>query len=187
VTFDGIAAPIYYASAGYVEVQAPTTLTPGANTSIKVTSSAGASAAVPLPVVPANPGIFTIESGGSGQAKAINQDGTQNGDGSILGTDTPAARGSILQIYASGLGPVNPAVPAGTPAPSSPLSIATLPVTATIANQPATVTYSGLAPGLVGVYQVNVQVPAAVGSGTARLVLNVGGNVSQNGVTIQVR
>jgi uncharacterized protein (TIGR03437 family) len=187
VTFDGVAVPLFYVSSNLVALQAPTTLTPGSNTSIKVTSSAGTSSAVSLPVAPANPGVFTVEAGGGGQARAINQDGTQNGDGTITGSDTGAPRGSVIQVFATGLGTVNPAIPVGSPAPSSPLSLVSLPVSATIANQPATVTYAGMAPGLIGVYQVNVQVPLAVTSGSARLALNVGGNSSQNGVTIQIK
>jgi len=187
VTFDGVAAPLFFVSANVVSVQTPTSLAPGSGTTVQVTSSAGTTSTVSVPIVPANPGIFTVEAGGGGQARAINQDGTQNGDGTITGSDTPAPRGSVISIYASGLGPVNPAIPAGTPAPQKPLSVATLPVNATIANQSATVLYAGAAPGLVGVYQVNIQVPLTVGSGTARLVLSVGGNDSQNGVTIQIK
>jgi len=187
VTFDGVPAPLFFASGGFVQAQAPTTLTSGGNTSIRVTSSSGNSSTVSVPVVSTNPGIFTVEAGGGGQAKAINQDGSQNGDGSILGTDKPAPRGSVIAVYASGLGALNPAVAAGTPAPSSPLSNTTLPVTATIANQTATVMFAGAAPGLIGVYQVNIQVPATAPSGSARLVLSVGGNTSQNGVTVQIR
>jgi uncharacterized protein (TIGR03437 family) len=187
VTFDGVAAPLFYVSGGYVAVQAPTTLTPGVSTSIRVTSTSGTSSTVSLPVVPANPGLFTVEAGGVGQARAVNQDGTQNGDGSITGSDTPAPRGSVIQLFASGLGAVSPAIPQGAPAPSAPLSTVTLPVTATIANQPATVMYAGAAPGQIGVYQVNVLGPTVVPSGTVRVILSVGGNDSQGTATIQIK
>ncbi|HTS66577.1 MAG TPA: proprotein convertase P-domain-containing protein [Candidatus Acidoferrales bacterium] len=187
VTFDGVAVPLFYVSANYIAAQAPTGLSIGSNTSIKVTSSSGTSGTVTLPVVPANPGLFTVEAGGTGQARAVNQDGTQNGDGTITGSDTPAPRGSVVAFYASGLGAVTPAVAAGTPTPNSPLSTVNLPVTATIAGQPATVTYAGLAPGQIGVYQVNVLVPVATPSGTVRVVLTAGGNSSPGPVTIQIK
>lgn len=187
VMFDGIPAPLFYVSGGFVEVAVPTTLSAGANTSIQVTTASGNSLAVPVPVVPANPGIFTVDVGGAGQAEAINQDGTQNGNGTVTGSDTPAPRGSVIQLFATGLGPLNPAIPAGAPAPSNSLSVTTLPVTATIGGQPATVSFAGAAPGLIGVYQVNVVVPLNVGSGANRVSLNVGGNNSQIGATIQVR
>ena len=187
VTFDGVPAPLFYVSGGFVAAQTPTSLTPGTNTSIKVTTGTGSSIAVSIPVVPANPGIFTVDVGGNGQAKAINQDGTQNGDGTVTGSDKPVPRGNVIQLFASGLGPLSPAIPQGTPAPTSPLSTTTLPVTATIANVPATVQYAGAAPGLIGVYQVNVQVPLAAPSGADRITLTAGGNSSQIGATIQVR
>ena len=186
VLFDGTAAPLYYVSNNLVAVQAPTTLTPGANTTIQVISSSGTGTSVSLPVVPARPGIFTVESGGGGQARAINQDGTQNGDGSITGSDKAAPKGSVIQLFASGLGAVNPAIPAGTVAPTSPLSTVVAPVIATIGGVPATVTYAGAAPGLVGLSQVNVMVPASAPSGAARLVISVGGNFSQDEVTVQI-
>ena len=187
VTLDGVQAPLFYASGDFVQLQAPTGLTPGSNTSIKVSTSSGTSVAVSVPVVPANPGVYTVDVGGAGQAKAINQDGTQNGDGTNTGSDTPAPRGTVIQLFATGLGPLSPAIPAGTPAPISPLSNTTLNVTATIGNQPATVTYAGSAPGEIGVYQVNVQVPLTAPSGADRLVLTAGQNSSQTGVTVQIK
>lgn len=187
VTFDGVAAPLYFAADRGVIVHAPTTLVPGATTSIRVTSSAGTSSAVTLPIPPARPGIYTYEAGGAGQAKAINQDGTLNGDGSITGT-VPAAAGTVLQLFASGLGPLDPAIPAGTIAPADPLSRATLPINATINGQTATVTYAGAAPGLVGMYQVNVRIPLlGVPSGPNRLVLYAGDNSSQDNVTVEIK
>ena len=186
VTFDGVAVPLYFASDRGAIVQAPTTLAAGATTSIKVTSSFGTSADVVLPIEVARPGIYTHESGGKGQARAINQDGTANGDGSITGT-APAATGTVIQIWASGLGPVDPPISTGTIAPASPLSRATLPVTATIGGRSARVTYAGAAPGMVGVYQLNLLVPIGVPSGANRLVLYAGDNSSQDEVTIEVK
>jgi adhesin/invasin len=137
--------------------------------------------------VAAKPGIFTYDAVGGGQAKAINEDGSGNGNGSINSSHTAAAPGSIVQIFATGLGAVDPAVTQGTPAPSSPLSTVVLPVSATIDGQPATVLFAGAAPGLIGAYQVNVMIPAETRSGAARLVISADGNNSQDGVTIQVR
>ena len=187
VTFDGVAAPLYFAADRGILVQAPTTLTSGTNTSIQVTASGGTSAAVSLPVVPARPGIFTYEAGGSGQAKAINQDGTLNGDGVTVVDSVPAEAGTVLQLFASGLGTVDPAIPAGTIAPSDPLSLVVLPVAATVGGVSATVTYAGAAPTLVGMYQVNVLVPLRTPSGPNRIVLYAGDNSSQDGATVQIK
>ncbi len=187
VTFDGAAVPIYYASDNFVSVQAPVSLSAGLNTRIQVTTANGPSGAVSLPVVPVNPGIFTYDTLGTGQAKALNQDGTLNGDGSITGSDRAAGPGSVIALFVTGLGSVSPPIAQGTPAPSSPLSLVDATVTATIGGRPATVTYAGAAPGLVGVYQVNVLVPVLAPSGAAHIALTVDGNVSQKGVTVQIR
>ena len=186
VTFDGVAAPMYYASDNLVQVQAPFSLN-AATTKIQVQAASGTSSAVTLPVVPTNPGILTYDATGQGQARALNQDGSLNGDGSITGSDHAASVGTVLQVYTTGLGAVTPAISAGTPAPSSPLSTVSLPVTASIGGRSANVLFAGAAPGLIGVYQVNVVVPALAPTGAARLVISVDNNASQAGVTVQIR
>jgi uncharacterized protein (TIGR03437 family) len=185
VTFDGVAAPILYASDRFVAVQAPA-LTPGSTTQVQVTATSGTSTAIPIPVVPVKPGILTYETGGKGQAKAINQDGSGNGDGSINSSHRGAAPGSVIQLFATGLGAVNPPVQPGTSAPTSPLSTVNAAVSATIGGRAAQVTYAGAAPGLIGTYQVNVIVPAGTPSGAVRVVLSGDGNSSQDDVTIQI-
>jgi uncharacterized protein (TIGR03437 family) len=187
VSFDGVSAPLYFAGDRLVAVQAPTNLSPGSTAHVQVVSASGSSTVISLPVVPSKPGVFTHEAGGAGQAKAINQDGSMNGDGSINGSDKAAATGSVIQVWASGLGPVVPAIPQGTLAPSSQLSLATLPISATIGGRAAVVTYAGAAPGLVGMYQVNILVPALTPSGANSLVVTAGGNPSQSGVYIQTK
>jgi uncharacterized protein (TIGR03437 family) len=186
VTFDGMPASLYYVSDGLIQAQVPLAITPGTITRIQVTSASGSSSMVALPVISARPGIFTYESGGRGQAKVINQDGSLNGDGSVNGSDKPAAPGSVIQVFATGLGPLDPAVPEGTPAPAAPSKL-TLPITASIGGRAATAPWAGAAPGLIGVYQVNLIVPALAPSGAARLTLSVDGNSSQNLVTVQIR
>jgi uncharacterized protein (TIGR03437 family) len=184
VTFDGVAAPVFYVSEKFVAVQAPA-LTPGSETRVQVTSASGASAAVPMPVVAVKPGIITYEAGGRGQAKVANQDGSANGDGSS-NNSRGAAPGSVIALYATGLGAVNPSIAPGNPAPTSPLSLVSSQVSATIGGRAAQVTYAGAAPGMIGTYQVNVLVPAGLASGAARVVLSQEGNTSQDDVTVQI-
>ena len=187
VTFDGATAPVYYVSDKFVIVQAPTTLNPGATTKIQVASSAGNSNTISLPVVPVKPGIFTREASGKGQAIAYNADGSLNGDGSIHSTDLPAPAGSTIQVYASGLGAVNPAIQTGIVAPSKPASPTTGTVTATVGGQSATVVSAVAAPGRVGAYLVTVTLPNKMLSGPARIVLSTGGVSSQDGVFVQIK
>jgi uncharacterized protein (TIGR03437 family) len=184
VSFEGTPAPIIYASDKLVAAQVPA-LAPGSTARIQVTASSGTSSSISLPVVPVKPGVVTYETGGKGQAQAINQDGSINGDGSISGS-RGAAPGSVIQLFATGLGAVNPPIQPGNPAPMSPLSTVTAPVSAAIGGRAAMVTYAGAAPGLIGTYQVNVTIPAATPTGAARVVLSVDGSPSQDDVTIQV-
>jgi uncharacterized protein (TIGR03437 family) len=98
----------------------------------------------------------------------------------------PAARGSLVQIYATG-GGVIPGAAGGTLATSGQLDPST--VSARIGGQPATVQYAGVAPTLiVGVLQVNLLVPANAVPGDALPVdITIGGVTSQPGVTIAVK
>jgi uncharacterized protein (TIGR03437 family) len=186
VTFDDVAVPLFYVSNNFAAVQAPFSLHKGTTTQIKVVTPSGSSTAVPLTVVAAKPGVLTYESEGHGQAKAMNQDGSPNGNGSQFATQKPASPRSWISVYATGLGAVYPAIAAGTPAPVDPLSTTVSQVTATIGGQHATVLWAGAAPTQTGVYLVKILVPATARSGAARLVLTSAGNSSQSDVTIQI-
>ena len=187
VTFDGTAVPMYYASSNILAVQAPFTLNAGTTTQIQVSTPLGSSVSIPLTVVPTKPGILTYDAGGHGQARAINQDGSLNGNGSFISAEEPARAGTYISLYATGLGALNPPLAAGTPPPASPLSNTVSPVTATIAGRAAIVAFAGAAPGLTGVYQVNVLVPADTPSGTVPVTLSAAGASSQSAVTIQIK
>lgn len=78
----------------------------------------------------------------------------------------PADAGETLETYGVGLGVVSPAVDAGVPAPSDPPARAIVTPQVSIGNKAATVTFAGLAPGMIGIYQVNVVVPGGLKSGS---------------------
>ncbi len=99
----------------------------------------------------------------------------------------PAAVGGYVSIYCTGLGATQPPVASGQPGPSDSPALVTFPVTVTIGGQPATLIFAGMAPGFVGVYQVNAQIPDGITRGDAvPLVLSQGGFRS-NVATIAVR
>lgn len=182
VTFDGQPAAILYSSYYQVNVQAPYTLVPGKKTNIQVQSTGGTGANVPVDVISSVAGLFTVQSNGTGQVLAVNQDGSQNSN--ING----AAAGSYVSLYATGLGAVTPAVNAGAVPPNSPLSTVNGGVTVVIGGLVAPVTYAGLAPGYPGLYQINVQIPAGVGSGANRIFIVAPNGYSSQGRTfIQVQ
>jgi uncharacterized protein (TIGR03437 family) len=176
ITVGGRTAPLLFALPFQANLQLPYELAPGSQT-VDVTSAYGA-ARFDVTLDEAAPGIFVLASGG---AAVLNQDGTLN---SVL---NPAGRGTVLQVFVTGLGAVAPSVTTGAPAPNSPLSRAAAAVTATLDGRPATVLFAGLAPGFIGLGQVNVLAPVSLApSAAAQLVLRAAGQES-NAVAVAVQ
>jgi uncharacterized protein (TIGR03437 family) len=98
----------------------------------------------------------------------------------------PAKAGETLIVYATGLGPVDTAIVAGQAAPSATLVHTLQNPVVTMGTANAALSFSGLAPSLVAVYQVNFQVPANLTTGNYNLSFNSGGVVS-NTVAVPVR
>jgi uncharacterized protein (TIGR03437 family) len=109
------------------------------------------------------PGAFTFPSGGLGSAAAL------HADFSLITPASPAQIGETILLFVTGLGLVDPAVADGTPGPINPFSMVTNTITVFIDGVPATTSFAGLAPELIGLYQINVAVPAGVSSGNVFL------------------
>ncbi len=192
VRLNGVAAPLFFVSPLQINFQIPWELQWQAQASLTVESGGVSSTPMPITLGPFQPAIFTTNMQGSGQG-AILLSGTAvvaAPAGALPGSQpaprSSANRPSFVEIYATGLGAVTNTPPSGSPSPVSPLSTTILP-TVTIGSVPATVTFSGLAPGYVGLYQVNVQVPAGAPVGDAvPVVLTIGG-VASNTVTMAVQ
>jgi len=116
-----------------------------------VVSNALASVPVSLQINSAGPGIFTY---------APNNAVAQNQDGTVNSPNNPAAAGTALTVYATGQGALDNPVATGSVAVGSPFSRPLLPGTVTIGDQPAILLFAGMTPGLVGVMQVNLVIPA---------------------------
>jgi uncharacterized protein (TIGR03437 family) len=100
----------------------------------------------------------------------------------------PGRRGGrTIQIQCTGLGAVNPAVPAGSAAPESPLASVTSPVSVTVGGSKADVTLAVLQPGTAGVYVVVATVPAGVPTGEAVPVIVTAGTQSSPPATMAVQ
>ena len=185
VTINDVPAPIAYASQYRLDVQVPFSVTPGSNATVAISTGSGSaalrSAPISVPVNAAVPGIYANGVLGTGPASASNQDGSAN---TLL---SPAARGSIITIYASGLGAVSPTLVEGTVPPLRPLSPVSGEVGAFIGGLPSTVLFAGAAPLLPGTFAVNVQVPSNAQVGPQELVIYSNGISSQKGVTIYIK
>jgi uncharacterized protein (TIGR03437 family) len=109
----------------------------------------------------------------------------------------PAQHGDYLQIYVTGLGkatpggnPSQPVLATGQPAPGNgnPLYWTLLQPTVTVGALPATVQFAGVAPGFFGLYQINIQVPAAAPTGDyIPLVIAMPNGALDNATTIAIR
>jgi uncharacterized protein (TIGR03437 family) len=171
---DNRPAPVLFISTDQINFQIPWETATGSAT-VTVSSSGKQTAAVKVPVVPAAPGLFFQGS------HAI----VQNFDYSLNSSSNPAQDGALIIAYLTGAGAVSPPVADGAPALSSPTSNVTATVTATIDAQTAEVKFAGLAPNFVGLWQVDVIVPAGLKTGEYPLVISVGGE-SSNAANVSV-
>jgi len=97
----------------------------------------------------------------------------------LVGSSNPVARGSYVQLYLNGLGPVSNQPGDGLAASGTNLSRTTAQPSVTIGGQAVSIIqFSGLAPGYVSLYQVNVLVPANIAAGPQPIVLTIGGVTS---------
>ena len=158
VTFNGVAAPLFSVSASQIYAQAPFNL-PAGVASIQVSQGSALSAAQTVNVAAASPGIFIVDQVSSAAAVL------HAADYSLVTSSSPARPGEYLLIYCTGLGAVGTSVASGAMAPSVPPDSTVQPPTVSIANLSANVTFAGLAPGFVGLYQINVQAPAGLPTG----------------------
>jgi uncharacterized protein (TIGR03437 family) len=166
---NGSPIPLLYVSPGQINAQLP--FHAGGNASLTIHTPDGLSNDFPLNVQAAAPSIF-VTSSGSGTLGLV----VRNTNGQVVTPTNPIHPKDGITIYLTGMGQTSPAIPAGAAAPSDPLSRVSLPPSITIAGMDLDVSYAGLAPGEVGVYQINAKVPEAVLTGMSMpLTINQGG------------
>jgi uncharacterized protein (TIGR03437 family) len=159
VLFNGSPVPLFYADANQINFQVPIGAPQSGTASMQVVDVASGRLLGDTTVVmnAAVPGIFTQAGDGIGASIAINQDNTLN-------TQTnPAVQGSIITIYGTGQGFIAGAPPDGNVL-NKPLSTPVNPLVIMGFGQvpDANIQYSGLSPALVGVWQLNIQIPDSV-------------------------
>jgi uncharacterized protein (TIGR03437 family) len=181
VFIDGAAAPVLFASQTQVNAVVPFGIS-SESAEIEVVFDDQQSDAFSIPVQGTAPGMYSADSSGTGQALAINSDGSMND------WETPAARNSVITVYATGAGQTSPPSLDGSLATADKPRPPALPVTATVGGIPAQVLYAAGSPGSVnGVLQVNLVIPPDVESGpSVPVVLTVGDGRSQDGLTLAI-
>ncbi|MBY0508490.1 MAG: hypothetical protein K2X03_31555 [Bryobacteraceae bacterium] len=159
--------PVYAVSPTQISFLIPFAAS-GPSVSIAVRNGATTSAAVDVPLAPTSPGIFTLDQSGLGAGAILKPDFR------VVNATNPARRGETVLVFLTGLGAVSPAIGDGQAASSSVLSRVTGLVNVYIGGKRATVSFAGAAPGLAGLYQLNVVVPADAPLGTAAFAIETG-------------
>jgi len=177
LTVNGQPVPILFVSPSQANAQMPFEAV--GDVTLIFRTPGGTSNNFNLVVLPNAPTVFQT---GSNVATIVRNDDKQ------LVTDShPVHRksNSALLIFLTGLGPTAPAVPSGVPGPTNPLAVSLTTPTVTLGGAQLPLLYSGLAPGLVGVDQINVSVPFNVPTGTSvPLVISQGSFSSSTAVRV---
>jgi uncharacterized protein (TIGR03437 family) len=163
VFLGGEARPIQYVSPGQINFLVPLQAGENVPLSVQVKRGPDSSQFFSLDLTNITPAIYTMNQQGFGQAAVLvaNSDVIVGPPGAVEGrTSRAAARGEIIQIYCTGLGKVNNPPPPGQPASLTVLSETLIVPQVLIGGKVAPLGFSGLGPGLTGLYQINATIPA---------------------------
>lgn len=190
---DDLAAPLSEFTASKVSLQVPLAVPIGnSRVVVRVADTGELIAGTAAAILDSSPGLFAGGDQNSTRA-VLNQDGTANT------TASPALRGSTIKIFGTGQGPVSPPVPDGEAAPNDSISTIAVPTSdgmTCLTHQPSVcvamgstfgdVQFSGLAPGMIGIWQLSVKIPsdALTGNVPVRAVIN---GVPSNIITVAIR
>jgi uncharacterized protein (TIGR03437 family) len=189
-------APLYYAGSMQINFQLPwETPTGTGRAAVRTADTGELLAGTTVLIAQTAPALFTLSEDGKGPGVIYNQDGTLNGPAN------PAPKGSVIQMFGTGQGPVTPVVADGAATPLTPLSNtvatpttdagtclgASAAVCVDIGNTLASIEFSGLIPvDSVGVWQLNAKVPDNAQSGPLPVRAIVDG-VPTNLITVVVK
>jgi uncharacterized protein (TIGR03437 family) len=159
VTVNGTSAPIYYVTPGQISVLVPFEIAGGTIANISVNNNGTTSNTVTEPINLTTPGVLTQTQNGLGNGSILHA-----ANYSLVTSASPAQAGETVALYLTGLGAISPTVPDGSEGPTSTLSQPTNTIAVDLSGTTATAS-SYLAPGLAGLYQINVTIPTGLTSG----------------------
>lgn len=172
----GVELPLFYGSSGQVNALVPSGI--NINTSQQILLQRDNTYSVPISVnvAAAEPAIFLYPLPGDPATQGAIVNAVSY---AVADPTTPAKAGDTLTIFCTGLGAVSPAIPDGAAAPSSPLSYTVATPTVSIGGKTVAPSFSGLSPGFVGLYQINVAVPSGIASSNqVPVMLTIAGETS---------
>lgn len=181
VTIHGVPAPLFFVSAGQINLQTPFSLS-GGQASIVVTNNGTLSNEVLAPVSETSPGVFSVNTSGIGDGIIT------HADFSLVSENNPAAPDEFVIIFLTGLGAVSPPFADGAPAPGAEPFARTVDqaISVEFGGEAGNVIFSGAAPNFIGLYQLNVQIPGTIFVGPAIPVAIITGNAFIDYVDIAI-
>ena len=173
---ESYAGRIHYVSPGQINVQVPWELQGNTSASMKVSIGDFSSPNYSLKLNDFSPALLENVDQSSGKSLIV----AFNENNSLLTSVSGGKRGRPIVMFANGLGPVDVPQATGEPAPAAePLARTKTTPVVTIGGAQAQVLFSGLAPGFVGLYQLNVVVPDSAPLGMQSISVSVNGVVSK--------
>lgn len=168
-------ARVHYVRDDQINVQVPWELRGANSAAIKVSIGDTSSDVVTIPLNEYAPAVFEFTDTGSGRQLGAVLDSAY----ALVTPANPAKRNDVIQVYANGLGPVDEQPETGQPSSAQPLARTRVQPEVTIGGQRAEVLFSGLTPGSIALYQINVRVPEGAPPGIQPLVVTANGIVSK--------
>jgi uncharacterized protein (TIGR03437 family) len=175
VIIGGRLAPMLFVSPGQVNVQVPFELAPGQPYQVIVSTPGGLTPPEVINLAGVSPGVAESP-GGQVIAQHIDSKGT------LVSESAPARPGEFIVLYLVGLGLTDTPVASGLASPSSPPADAADMPSITIDGEDAKILFAGLTPGLVGLYQMDVQVPLDAKDGDLNLLIAQAGAAANTGI-----
>jgi uncharacterized protein (TIGR03437 family) len=185
VFLGGQSLPLFFTSAQQIDAIVPYDIAANSSQQLIVQTGDALSQPEPVTVAAAQPGVFTQNQSGSGPGAILGQ--KPGGVAALNTAANPASAGDALLIFCTGLGTVTPAVAAGSAASTTKLSNTDNPVTVTVGGDNAQVLFAGLAPGFVGLYQVNVIVPSGIAAASDVPVVLTAAGATSAPVTVAIK
>jgi uncharacterized protein (TIGR03437 family) len=166
VLIGGVKAPLYFTSPGQVNAQIPYELEPNRQYQVIVSANGALSTPDEIQISAVVPGLAAYASG------AVI---AQHADGKLIDSDSPAKGGEIAIAYLSGLGNTDNQVESGGASPGEVLARPLVVPSLSIGGKDAKIAFVGLTPGLVGLYQMNFEVPSGLPEGNPKMVVTQSG------------
>jgi uncharacterized protein (TIGR03437 family) len=163
VIVGGVLAPLYFVSPGQINAQIPFELSAGQQYQVIESANGALTTPITIQLEAVTPGLAAFSSGGLIAQHAA--------DGSLITADSPAKPGENVVAYLAGMGATTVPVETGAASPSSPLARDADPPALTLNGVSAPVLFGGLTPGLVGLYQMDFQIPPGTPDGTLTVVV----------------